>query len=49
MPAWIQRVIEQLISKKKIVGWVAAALIPIVGAAIAMDSAEVKSAICESK
>jgi D-Tyr-tRNAtyr deacylase len=49
MPSLIQRIIEALVSKKKVVGWVAAALIPIIGVAIGMQSDEVKSAICESK
>lgn len=49
MPGILQKIIEQLITKKKLIGWISAALIAITGAAITMDPAEVKSAICDVK
>lgn len=44
-----KKIFEMLVTKKKIIGWVSAALIAITGAAITMDPAEVKSAICDVK
>lgn len=49
MPAFLKMIIEKLVTKKKMVAWASAALIAITGAAIGMDSVEVKSAICDVK
>lgn len=49
MEGFVRMIIEKLISKKKVIGWVSAALIAITGVAVSMDPAEVKSAICDVK
>lgn len=45
----IKAIWEKLVSKKKVIGWIATALIPIIGTAVSLDPAEVKSAICDVK
>lgn len=46
MPAIIQRLITALIDKKKIIGWVAAAIMAVVAVVLGMNTAELKSAVC---
>lgn len=46
MNTFVAMIIEKLISKKKIIGWISAALIAITAAATSIDQKEVKEAVC---
>lgn len=37
---------NKLVTKKKLIGWISAIVIAITAAAVSLDQAEVKSAIC---
>lgn len=43
---FIQKMIEMFISKKRIIGWVAAAGFVVGGAALSMDTKEFKESVC---
>jgi hypothetical protein len=44
IPAWVLA----LVPKKKVIGWISAALIAVAAAATGMQSAEFKSAVCDA-
>lgn len=44
VPAWVLA----LLPKKKVVGWISAAVMAVAAAAVGMQSAEFKSAVCDA-
>lgn len=44
VPAWVLA----LLPKKKVIGWISAGLIAVAAAAMGMQSAEFKSAVCDA-
>lgn len=48
MSAIVQKILTALISKKKLIAWISAALIAVVAAVLGMNSAELKEAICSA-
>lgn len=44
----VQKIVTMFINKKRLIGWGAAVAFAVGGAAVSMDSAEFKKAVCDS-
>lgn len=48
MPSFIQKLIEQLIDKKRVIGWLSAIILAVLASVAGMQTQEFKDAVCSA-